>query len=110
MVVRVDEARQHGHAAAVDGLVGRRGQRVHRPDGLDDVAAHVDARIGELAAAVVHRRDDGRVREQQRAEMRHRATLLDAAGAGELAGPRSARTVRRGERWPRPCRSAGRMR
>ncbi len=64
------------------------GQRRHRPDGLDDVAAHVHAGIGELAAAVVHRRDDGGVGEQQRARVRHRATLPDAADVrGRVARP-----------------------
>ena len=37
VVMRVDEPRQHDHAAAVDHLVGRRGQRGRRSDGLDDV-------------------------------------------------------------------------
>ena len=84
------------------------GQRRHRPDGLDDVAAHVHAGIGELAAAVVHRRDDGRVREQQRARVRHRATLPDAA---DVRG-RAACPLRRGRssaprRCPPPCRPRG---
>src|ERR1700761_9685513 len=54
MMVAIDETRQNDLIGQVQHLVGRRGQRIARPDSDDHAVLGKNAAIGDFSSLVVH--------------------------------------------------------